>query len=130
MSYDHLYLFICKAFVHVPKDERSKLDAKTRQCIFIGYGLDGEFGYRLYDPDIGDFDAPIDDVVTDQQQAPIAPPAVPLRRSFRDRQSFCQDKLRDAVLLVFGNKQDLPNAMNVVEITGKLVLHSLRQSHW
>ncbi|KAK8575222.1 hypothetical protein V6N12_062898 [Hibiscus sabdariffa] len=34
--------------------------------------------------DICDFDAPIDDVVTDQQQAPIAPPAVPLRRSSRD----------------------------------------------
>ena len=33
----------------MPKDERSKLDAKTRQCIFIGYGLD-EFGCRLYDP--------------------------------------------------------------------------------
>ena len=33
----------------MPKDERSKLDAKTRQCIFIGYDLD-EFGYRLYDP--------------------------------------------------------------------------------
>ncbi|KAK8492320.1 hypothetical protein V6N12_073614 [Hibiscus sabdariffa] len=32
------------------KDKRSKLDAKTRQCIFIGYGLDGEFGYRIYDP--------------------------------------------------------------------------------
>ena len=49
VSYDHLRVFGCKAFVHVPKDERSKLDAKTRQCIFIGYGLD-EFGYRLYDP--------------------------------------------------------------------------------
>ena len=42
-------VFDCKAFVHVPKDERSKLDANTRQCIFIGYGLD-EFGYTLYDP--------------------------------------------------------------------------------
>ncbi|KAL4308899.1 hypothetical protein GQ457_01G021000 [Hibiscus cannabinus] len=30
-------------------DERSNLDAKTHQCIFIGYGLDGEFGHRLYD---------------------------------------------------------------------------------
>ncbi|VFQ97325.1 unnamed protein product [Cuscuta campestris] len=38
----------CSAFVHVPKDERSKLDVKTRQCIFVGYGYD-EFGYRLYD---------------------------------------------------------------------------------
>ncbi|RDX87768.1 hypothetical protein CR513_30719, partial [Mucuna pruriens] len=35
-------------FVHVPKDERSKLDMKTRQCIFIGYGLD-EYGYMMYD---------------------------------------------------------------------------------
>ncbi|RDX66455.1 hypothetical protein CR513_54773, partial [Mucuna pruriens] len=37
------------AFVHVPKDERSKLDMKTRQCIFIGYGHD-EYGYKMYDP--------------------------------------------------------------------------------
>jgi len=28
--YSHLCVFGCKAFVHVPKDERSKLDAKTR----------------------------------------------------------------------------------------------------
>ena len=48
-SYDHLRVFGCKAYVHVPRDERSKLDAKARQCIFIGYGQD-EFGYRLYDP--------------------------------------------------------------------------------
>ncbi|VFQ61773.1 unnamed protein product [Cuscuta campestris] len=49
VSYDHLRVFGCKDFVHVPKDERSKLDVKTRQCIFVGYGHD-EFGYRLYDP--------------------------------------------------------------------------------
>ena len=36
--YDHLRVFGCRAFVHVPNDERSKLDKKTRQCIFIGYG--------------------------------------------------------------------------------------------
>ena len=40
----------CKAFVHVSCDERSKLDAKTRQCIFLGYGQD-EFGYKLFDPE-------------------------------------------------------------------------------
>ncbi|PHT52903.1 hypothetical protein CQW23_07365 [Capsicum baccatum] len=49
VSYDHLRVFGCKSSVHVPKDERSKLDVKTRQCIFIGYGQD-EFGYRFYDP--------------------------------------------------------------------------------
>ena len=49
VSYDHLKVFGCKACVHIPKDERSKLDVKTKQCIFIGYGQD-EFEYRFYDP--------------------------------------------------------------------------------
>ena len=48
VSYDHLKVFGCKAFVHIPQDERLKLDAKTRQCIFLVYGLD-EFGYKLFD---------------------------------------------------------------------------------
>ncbi|KAK8717032.1 hypothetical protein V6N13_044315 [Hibiscus sabdariffa] len=41
-----------------------------------------------------------------------------------------EDELRDVVLLVFTNKQDLPNAMNAAEITGKLGLHSLCERHW
>lgn len=41
-----------------------------------------------------------------------------------------EDELRDAALLVFANKQDLPNAMNAAEITDRLGLHSLRQRHW
>jgi ADP-ribosylation factor 1/2 len=41
-----------------------------------------------------------------------------------------QDELSDAVLLVFANKQDLPNAMNVAEVTDKLGLHSMRQRKW
>ncbi|KAF2295379.1 hypothetical protein GH714_032706 [Hevea brasiliensis] len=41
-----------------------------------------------------------------------------------------EDELRDATLLVFANKQDLPNAMTVSEITDKLGLHSLRQRRW
>ncbi|MFS7938284.1 putative small GTP-binding protein [Helianthus anomalus] len=38
--------------------------------------------------------------------------------------------LKDAVLLVFANKQDLQGAMNVAEITEKLDLHSLGQQKW
>ena len=41
-----------------------------------------------------------------------------------------EDELRDAVLLCFANKQDLPNAMPCAEITDKLGLNSLRQRHW
>jgi ADP-ribosylation factor protein 1 len=41
-----------------------------------------------------------------------------------------EDELRDALLLVFANKQDLPMAMNTAEITDKLGLHGLRQRTW
>ena|SRR3990167_7703970 len=41
-----------------------------------------------------------------------------------------EDELRDATLLVFANKQDLPNAMSVSEITDKLGLHSLGSRKW
>lgn len=43
---------------------------------------------------------------------------------------LAEDELRDAVLLVFANKQDLPNAMNAAEITDKLGLHTLRNRNW
>jgi len=41
-----------------------------------------------------------------------------------------EDELRDAVLLVFANKQDLPNAMTVLEITDRLNLQALRSRKW
>eukprot|EP00755_Sulcionema_specki_P009775 Sspe_Gene.44642::Locus_21904_Transcript_1_1_Confidence_1.000_Length_609::g.44642::m.44642/K07937/ARF1; ADP-ribosylation factor 1 len=41
-----------------------------------------------------------------------------------------EDELSDAVLLVFANKQDLPQAMSTAEVTDKLGLHSLRQREW
>jgi len=41
-----------------------------------------------------------------------------------------EDELRDAVLLIFANKQDLPQAMSIAEVTDKLGLHSLRNRKW
>lgn len=38
-----------------------------------------------------------------------------------------KDELRDAVLLVFANKHDLPHAMTVEEVAEKLGLHRLGQ---
>merc|ERR1711879_1055701 len=40
------------------------------------------------------------------------------------------DEMRDAILLVFANKQDLPKAMSAAEVTEKLGLHSLRNRQW
>ncbi|KAL6346472.1 hypothetical protein AAG906_033268 [Vitis piasezkii] len=36
VSFEHLRVFGCRAFVHVPKDEWSQLDIKTKKCIFLG----------------------------------------------------------------------------------------------
>merc|ERR1712195_48887 len=41
-----------------------------------------------------------------------------------------EDELRDAVLLVFANKQDLPHAMPAAEVADKLALHKLRSRTW
>ena len=43
---------------------------------------------------------------------------------------LAEDELRDAVLLVFANKQDLPNAMSSSDITEKLDLHAMKQRAW
>jgi ADP-ribosylation factor protein 1 len=42
---------------------------------------------------------------------------------------MCEEELRDAVLLVYANKQDLPMAMSAPDMTDKLGLRALRPSH-
>jgi hypothetical protein len=46
-SLTHLKVFGCDAYVHVPKENKSKLDKKDEKCIFIGY-KDGLKGYRIW----------------------------------------------------------------------------------
>merc|ERR1712003_540171 len=45
-------------------------------------------------------------------------------------QMLNEDEMRDAVLLVLANKQDLPNSMTASEITEKLGLHNMRHRQW
>jgi hypothetical protein len=47
-SVSHLKVFGCAAFVHVPKENRSKLDKKVVKCIFIEC-KEGMKGYKLWD---------------------------------------------------------------------------------
>ena len=42
-------VFGCDAYVHIPKEKRQKLDAKSTRHIFLGYS-GTQKGYRLYDP--------------------------------------------------------------------------------
>ena len=46
-SLTHLRVFGCDAYVHVPKENMSKLDKKDEKCIFIGY-KDGLKDYKLW----------------------------------------------------------------------------------
>jgi ADP-ribosylation factor protein 1 len=43
---------------------------------------------------------------------------------------LAEDELREAVLLVFANKQDLPNAMSPNEVQDRLGLNKLRHREW
>jgi hypothetical protein len=45
----HFRVFGCKAYMHVPKENRRKWDSKTKKCIFVGYSITSK-GYRLYEP--------------------------------------------------------------------------------
>ena len=48
VSCRHLRVFECLAYLHVAKDHRSKLDSKSRPCIFLGYGK-AQFKFKLWD---------------------------------------------------------------------------------
>ena len=48
-SLTHIKVFGCDAYVHVPKENRSKLDKKAEKCIFIGY-KDGLKVYNIWNP--------------------------------------------------------------------------------
>ncbi|KAL0431218.1 UNVERIFIED_CONTAM: Retrovirus-related Pol polyprotein from transposon TNT 1-94 [Sesamum radiatum] len=48
INFDHLRIFGCLTYVHVPSDERSKLNPKSKQFIFLGYKK-GVKGYKFWD---------------------------------------------------------------------------------
>ena len=39
VKYSFLRTFGCEAFVHIDKDDETKLEAKSKKCTFIGQGL-------------------------------------------------------------------------------------------
>eukprot|EP00253_Pinus_taeda_P009252 PITA_09252 len=48
VNYSFLKTFGCEAFVHFNKENRTKLEAKSKKFTFIGYGVNN-FGYHFYD---------------------------------------------------------------------------------
>ncbi|KAL0540755.1 hypothetical protein IC582_020769 [Cucumis melo] len=48
-SIDHLRVFGCMAYAHIPDQKRSKLDDKSEKYVFVGYDASSK-GYKLYNP--------------------------------------------------------------------------------
>ena len=48
-DYSNLKIFVCEAYALTPKNQRSKLDPRSKKCIFVGYD-DVMKVYRLWDP--------------------------------------------------------------------------------
>jgi transposase InsO family protein len=48
-NFSHLRVFGADAYVHVPKDERTKFDPKAIKCIHVGY-CETQKAFRLWDP--------------------------------------------------------------------------------
>jgi hypothetical protein len=48
VKYCFLRTFGCEAFVHIDKENRTKLEEKSKKCTFIEYGVN-DFGYLLWD---------------------------------------------------------------------------------
>jgi hypothetical protein len=48
INYSFFKTFSCESFVHIDKENRTKLEAKSKKCTFIGYNVN-DFGYCLWD---------------------------------------------------------------------------------
>ena len=46
VNYYFLKTFSCKVFAHIDSENKTKLEAESKKCIFVRYGIH-EFGYRL-----------------------------------------------------------------------------------
>ena len=49
LEISHLRILGCRAFAYIPKDDRRKVDAKSIECVFVGY-YDDQKAYKLFHP--------------------------------------------------------------------------------
>ena len=51
LPYDRLRIFRCEPYAFIPREKSTKLARHATKCIFLNYGTDGEFNYKLWDPE-------------------------------------------------------------------------------
>ena len=69
VDYSNLRVFGCSAYAHIPKDERTKLEPKSLECLFIGFEK-GVKGYKLWDI-VNEKKVISRDVVFDEKTMPL-----------------------------------------------------------
>lgn len=91
----NLRLFGCKAMVHVPAEKRKKWDAKSIECVMIGYTSQSQT-YRLFDP---------------EKQSTIVSRDV----------IFLEDRLHEKVKYDNFNFEFAPEVLEVPEVRGSII---------
>ncbi|RVX14623.1 Retrovirus-related Pol polyprotein from transposon TNT 1-94 [Vitis vinifera] len=81
VKFSRLKVFGCVSYVHIDSDARSKLDAKSKICFFIGYG-DEKFGCRFWDEQNRKIIRSRN--VIFNQQVDLSTPVVEVRKSSRN----------------------------------------------
>ena len=49
LEVNHLRIFGCLVYIHIPKEKRTKLDPSGRKGVFVGYSKSSK-AYRIYFP--------------------------------------------------------------------------------
>eukprot|EP00253_Pinus_taeda_P028970 PITA_28970 len=87
-SISHLGVFRCDAYVHVPKEKRTKLDSKSEKYIFIGEVKDVvKHEFRPKEPEKIEFELKEEesDTITKEESEDEEPQTLVVRRSVRER---------------------------------------------
>ena len=88
-------VFGCDAYVHVPKENMSKLDKKAEKCIFIGY-KDCLKGYKIWNPETKKV-VYIQDVVFREMKVVIKQEALPSKEEQEKIEFDLKDDESDSI---------------------------------
>ncbi|CAL5337215.1 unnamed protein product [Camellia sinensis] len=111
ISYSHLRLFGCKAFAHVSKEHRQKLDDKATPCIFIDHATND---VELQDGFLEEEDPEEEGIEQGEPQPPPPETVGPqLRRSTRESKPSSKYPTSDYILLTDeGEPESFQEAQN------------------
>ena len=116
VSYSFLKTFDCEAFAHIDSKTRTKLEAMSKKCVFVGYGIN-EFGYRLWDFEIHKFLRSMDVIFNENVL-------------YKDLLQQYEKKEDDYVVLDDTPKADVPTILHNVQQPQQQIPHTPMNVRW